>query len=148
VRSLVVFSISCIGLALLVIGGAGPILAAICPTDPLTTPMDAMTIPGTLHSLGALLGDALLIAATLLTIGLLRNNPRWRVARGLLIMGTIVAWIAFALVTTQMMVLLPQHGGQLGPEVQIGWSSRFWVVVSAIWVMMAAWGAGKVHEVE
>jgi hypothetical protein len=107
-----------------------------------------MTIPGTLHSLGALLGDALLIAATLLTIGLLRNNPRWRVARGLLIMGTIVAWIAFALVTTQMMVLLPQHGGQLGPEVQIGWSSRFWVVVYAIWVMMAAWGAGKVPEVE
>jgi hypothetical protein len=137
-----------IGLVFLVIGGAGPILAAIFPTDPISTPLDALTVSGTLHAIGALIVDGIPIAATLLTIGLLRKNPQWRFAQWPLILGAIVAWIAFALLTTQMMVLLPQHGGQLGPEVQVGWSSRFLVVVYAVWVMIAAWCVGKVNASE
>jgi hypothetical protein len=35
------------------------------------------------------LGDGIPIAATLLTIGLMRNNPQWRIARWPLIIGAI-----------------------------------------------------------
>lgn len=137
--------ISRIGLVFLAIGGVGPILAGLFPTDPVTTSMDAMTVSGILHSMGAVLGDGIPIGALLVTIGLLRKNPQWRFARWPMFLSTVVAWIAFVLLTAQMMVLLPQHGGQLGPEVQVGWSNRFLVVAYTAWVMVAAWCANKVN---
>jgi hypothetical protein len=88
------------------------------------------------------------IAATLLTLGLLRNNPAWRSVRGALIASTVLTWIAFVLLTVQMMTLLPQHGGQLGPEVQVDWSSRFLVVVYAAWVASTAACAAKVESTQ
>jgi hypothetical protein len=138
--------VSRIGLVFLAIGGIGPILAALFPTDPITTPMDALTVSGILHSIGAILGDGIAIGALLLTIGLPHQNPPWRFAHWPLLLSTIVVWIAFVFFTAQMMVLLPQHGGQLRPEVQIGWSSRVLVVVYVAWVMLAAWCASKVNE--
>ena len=59
------------------IGAAGPIPAALFPTDPIATPPDAMTTGGMIHALGAVLGDGIPIAATLLTLSLIRNNPTW-----------------------------------------------------------------------
>ena len=41
-----------IGLVFLLVGAASPILAAIFPTDPITTPPDAMTTSGAIHSTG------------------------------------------------------------------------------------------------
>ena len=128
-----------IGLVFLLIGGAGPILAGLFPTDPITTPMDAMTTSGTIHSVGASLIDGIVIAATLLTLSLVRKNPQWASEKKPLIWATVVAWVAFVILTASMMILLPQHGGQLGPEVLVGWQSRFLVVVYAAWVVIAAW---------
>jgi hypothetical protein len=134
-----------IGLAFLLIGAAGPILAAFFPADPITTPPAAMTTAGAIHSLGAVLGDAIPIAATLLTLSLVRNHPNWAPVRRPLIWATVLAWVGFVVFTVSMAILLPQNGSQLGPEVLVGWQNRFMVVVYAAWPMTAAWCSIRVH---
>ncbi len=135
-----------IGLVFLLIGAAGPILAAIFPTYPITTPPDAVTTSGAIHSMGAMLSDGILIAATLLTLSLVRKNPNWSPVRRPLIWATVLAWVGAVVFTASMAVLLPQNGGQLGPDVLIGWQSRFVVVAYAAWLMTAAWCAIKVRS--
>ena len=137
-----------IGLAFLLVGAAGPILAALFPTDPITTPPDAMTTGGAIHSLGAVLGDGIPIAATLLTLSLVRNNPDWSTVRKPLIGATLLAWLGFVLLTASMAILLPQHGGRLGPDVLVGWQNRFMVVAYTAWLMTAAWGTIRVRATQ
>jgi hypothetical protein len=127
-----------IGLGFLVIGGLGPILAAIFPMDPLTTPVSEMSATSMVHSLGATLGDGLPIGAALITWSLVRNNPAWRSARRPLVLATVVVWLASLSVTVSMLVFLPQAGGQLGPDVPVGWQNRAMVVAYAAWLAVAA----------
>jgi hypothetical protein len=134
-----------IGLAFLLIGAAGPILAGLFPTDPITTPLDAMTTTSSIHSLGAVLSDGIAIAAALLTLSLVRKNPNWSSVRRPLIWATVLAWAGFVVLTVSMVLLLPQNGGQLGPDVLVGWQSRFLVVAYAAWLMTAAWCAIRVR---
>jgi hypothetical protein len=49
-----------VGLAFLFIGGSGPILAAVFPTDSISA--GTMTLTGRLHEIGAVLGDGIPIA--------------------------------------------------------------------------------------
>src|SRR5262245_49529813 len=86
-----------VGLGFLVIGAAGPLLAGIFPADPATTPPDAMTFTGVLHSLGAVLGDGLPIGAALITWSLVRKNPAWTPFRRSLVTATLLAWLGAAL---------------------------------------------------
>jgi hypothetical protein len=58
--------------------------------------------------------------------GRLMRREEWRV------------WLAKAM-------LLPQHGGQLGPAVLVGWQNRFMVVAYAAWPVTAAWCAMRVR---
>ena len=134
-----------IGLIFLLVGAAGPILAAIFPMDPITTPADAITTQGAIHSMGAMLSDGILIAATLLTVSLGRKNPDWRTVRMPLILALILAWVAAVAFTGSMMVLLPRNGGQLGPNVAVGWQSRLVMLAYAAWLMTAAWSALRVR---
>ena len=135
-----------IGLVFLLVGAASPILAAIFPTDPITTPPDAVTTSGAIHSTGAMLIDGILIAATILTLSLVRKNPNWSPVRRPLIWATVLAWVGAVVFTVSMAVLLPQNGGQLGQDVLIGWQSRFVVVAYTAWLMTAAWCAIKVRS--
>lgn len=138
IRSQIHTLIGRIGLAFLLIGPAGPILAALFATDPITTPLDAVTTGGIIHDLGAVLGDGIPIAATLLTLSLVRQNPNWSSVRKPLIWTTILAWVGFVVLTVSMVILLPQHGGQLGPDVLVGWQNRFMVVAYTAWLLAAA----------
>ncbi len=134
------------GLVFLLIGAAGPILAGLFITDPVTTPPDALTTSGMIHSTGAALVDGMLIGATLLTLSLVRKNPAWSPYRRLMIGMTVLAWVGAVVFTASLAVLLPQHGGQLGPEVLVGWQSRFVAVAYAAWLMTAAWCAIQVRS--
>jgi hypothetical protein len=135
-----------IGLAFLLVGSAGPILSAIFRMDPVATPPDALSTGGVIHSTGAMLVDGILIAATLLALSLLRKNPDWSPARKPLVLATILAWVGALVSTASMAVLLPANGGQLGPEVLIGWPTRFVVVAYTIWLMTAAGCAIRVRS--
>jgi hypothetical protein len=145
IRSQIYTLVGWIGLAFLLIGAAGPILAALFPTDPITTAPDAMTSSGALHALGAVLGDGIPIAATLLTLSLVRKNPHWSSVRKPLISAAVLTWVGFVVVTVSMLLLLPQQGGQLGPEVLVGWQNRFMVVAYAAWPMTVVWCAMQVR---
>lgn len=134
-----------IGLGFLLLGAAGPILAGIFPMDPLTTPAESTSASGSLHSLGAMLGDGIAIAALLLTISLVRRNPNWKPAQGPLIWTTVLLWAGTAALTVSMVILLPQHGGRLGPEVPVGWQSRIVLITHAAWLMTAAGCALRVR---
>jgi hypothetical protein len=93
-----------------------------------------------------MLSDGILIGATLLTLSLVRKNPNWSPFRWPLVWTTILAWLGAVLFTVSMAVLLPQNGGQLGPEVTIGWQSRFVVVAYTAWLVTAAGCAIQVRS--
>jgi len=137
-----------IGLGFLLLGATGPILSGIFPMDPLATPAGSVTASGSLHSLGASLSDGISIAAILLTVSLGRSNQNWKSARGPLIWTTSLLWVGAIGLTVSMAVLLPQHGGQLGPEVPIGWQGRFVVLTHAAFLMATAGCALRVRAAQ
>lgn len=124
-----------IGVGFLLIGALGLTLAGIFPTDPITTPLDAQSTSSQLHSLGAVLGDGVLIGATLITLGLLRN-PSWRAARVWLIGALALAWF----VLVWLMLSMPADGN-FGPDVAVGWPSRLYLVSYSLWFIAIAWQA-------
>lgn len=127
-----------IAIGLLVLGGVGPLLAALFPMDPLSTPPDQLTRPGMLHAAGAVLGDLIPVAALILGFALTRTAGRWSTTRtavratAALAFGLLVAAIA------AMATLMPESG-QLGPDVKVGWLMRAFVVACNAWVATAAW---------
>ena len=133
-----------IGLVFLLMGAAGPILAAIFPMDPITTAPEAMTTSGGLHNLGAVLGDGIPIGAALITWSLARHNPAWSAARGALTGATVLAWLGVVMFTASMAIFLSQTEGQLGPDTPIGWPNRFMVAASAAWLLTAAWSSLRI----
>jgi hypothetical protein len=83
-----------IGLAFLLIAAAGLIIVTIFTTDPITAGRDELTTHGTLHGLGAALGTAFPIAATLIGWSLARNRA-WSPARQSLLWAAGSVWIGF-----------------------------------------------------
>jgi hypothetical protein len=71
----------------------------------------------------------------------MRNSAAWLRARKTLVGATVLAWAGFLTLAVSMAVLLPQHGGQLGPEVSVGWQARFMMLAFVAWLMTAAWCA-------
>jgi len=82
-----------IGLALLLAGTVGVIIAAIFTTDPITASEDTRTTAGALHNLGGTLGIAGPIAVALIGWNLARN-PAWVSARRPIVSATALVWIS------------------------------------------------------
>ncbi|HET9913652.1 MAG TPA: DUF998 domain-containing protein [Anaerolineales bacterium] len=129
-----------IGISFLLIGALGLTLAGIFPTDPITTPIAAQSTSSQLHSWGAVLGDGVLIGATIITLGLLRN-PSWRAARFWLIGVLALAW----LVLVWLMMSMPADGN-FGPDVPVGWPSRLLLVSYCLWFIVTAWQALRLRR--
>ena len=122
-----------IGIGFLLIGALGLTLAGLFPTDPITTPMNAQSTSSLLHSWGAVLGDGVLIGATLITLGLLRNEF-WRPARLWLIATLATMWTSLS----WLMMSMPADGN-FGPDVAVGWPSRLLLVSYCLWFIVTAW---------
>lgn len=127
-----------IGLAFLLIGATGPILAALFPMDPITTSSEAMTMSGKLHSLGAVLGDGIPIGAAVLTWSLVRGNRAWAPARWPLVSTAALAWVGAGVMTATLAAVLSQNGGQPGPNIALGWPARFMIAAYVSWIVTAA----------
>jgi hypothetical protein len=126
-----------VGVGLLVLGGVGPLLAAMFPMDPLLTPPAAMTRSGMVHAAAAVLGDLVPIGALVLTTALTRPQGPWARVRKTV---RASAWAAFGLlvVATAAMAALMPDSGQLGPEVKVGWLMRAYILASNGWVGVGA----------
>lgn len=129
-----------IGLGLLGLGAAGPLLAALFPMDPLDTPAGGMTTGGAIHAGSAVLGDLLPIGALVLSLVLTRPGGRWAPFRAHLLAAAAAAMAMLVASAVAMGAMMPE-GGQLGPDVQVGWVMRAYVLTCAAWVAVAAWAS-------
>ncbi|MBI5070776.1 MAG: DUF998 domain-containing protein [Deltaproteobacteria bacterium] len=127
-----------IAIALLVLGGVGPLLAALFPMDPLSTSPGAMTWSGRLHASGAVLGDLIPVAALILSFALTRPNGRWAAYGAAVRASATVAFGLLVAATAAMAAMMPESG-QLGSEVKVGWLMRAFVVACNAWVAAGAW---------
>ena len=106
--------------------------------DPIETPMDQMSTGGMVHSLAAVCGDALPIAAVVLAAAHARADRLWASHRQLLWIAALASFGSIVVASATMGMMMPADG-QLGPEVQLGWIMRVYAVVSVTWVGIAAW---------
>jgi Protein of unknown function (DUF998) len=135
-----------IGLGLLLVCATGMTIAAIFITDPTTASQDELTTRGNLHGLGTLLGiPGFTVAATLISRSLARN-PRWYEVRRSLFWTAALTWIGLLAFILSVALLLPQNGGDFGPDVLIGWPNRFLMVAYVTWLMVVARRATRVRE--
>ena len=131
-----------IGLLLVALAGAGAVLAAVFATDPPSLGPASATPRGRLHELGAMLGGALPWGAALITWGV-RRSEAWRGRRAWLVLATALVWAATIAFAASLAVLLPAHGGRLGPGVTVGWQNRAMIAAYALWPAAAAWLATR-----
>lgn len=123
-----------IGIAAVFAAAIGCLFAGVFPADPTTTAIDAMTLAGTLHSIGPVLLDGISIASVLLAVSLTRHSSAWRRVRPVLVLGAVLSVGAAVLLTVSMAVLMPETG-QLGPDVPVGWQGRLLLMADALWVI-------------
>ncbi len=122
-----------LGVAFLVAAAVGPGLAAVFPTDPATTPPDAMTQSGKMHGLSFMIGvPGDLLAMAFLTPFLRRYSP----GRGgsMLVVLTLVAWVSVAVLGAAMAAVM---GHQWRDPGIVGVANRVFIVAYGLWVAVA-----------
>jgi Protein of unknown function (DUF998) len=113
--------------------------AGIFKTNPITDSTPSLV--NTLHSLcGTIVILTFPIAATLAVRSLL-HDPLWAAYQGLLIFGTVLAWVGVVAYFATIIISRikdPQAGEVGGPHVYMGWPNRFNVVTYILWIMIVA----------
>ncbi|MCZ7404109.1 MAG: DUF998 domain-containing protein, partial [Candidatus Methanoperedens sp.] len=105
-----------IGLALLLVGAVGLVIAGIFITDPVTASHDSLTTSGNLHSLGGTLGIAGFFANLIIGWKLSRNKA-WVSARWAILLSTGLVVIGFLVSAGSIGIMLSQNNGAFGPGV-------------------------------
>jgi hypothetical protein len=123
-----------IGIVAVFAAAVGCLISGVFPADPTSTAIDAMSITGTLHSIGPVLVDGISIASVLLAVSLTRHSVAWRRVRPVLVLGAVLSVGAAVLLTVSLAVLMPESG-QLGPDAPVGWQGRLLLLVDALWVI-------------
>jgi hypothetical protein len=135
-----------IGLTALLISATGLMMAAIFPTDPVSTTPDAMTTSGKLHSLGGALGIAMPFAAALITWNLARN-PGWAHARRSVIWTAALALVATLALIVAVAVMVPSDG-VFGPEVRVAWVGRLEILAYSAWLITVSGRLARVSRLD
>jgi hypothetical protein len=121
-----------IGAVLAAISGLGMLIAAVFPTDPITTPADEATLSGTLHLVGGQL-NLTPFAILLLTIGL-RSARDWRP-----VLPALWAIVAVDLaVTVGFVATAATATDGFGPGVLSALLGRGMLAAYLAWVVVAA----------
>lgn len=126
-----------IGVVLAGLSGLGLLIAAVFPTDPITTAPQDATPSGTLHQVGGQL-NLTPFAILLITIGLGRFAA-WRAVRGRLWLIVTIALAAAIGFTSTAAV----SAGTFGPGVYTGLFGRIMLLAFAAWVIVAGLQARK-----
>ena len=108
--------------------------AGIFKTDPITN--DTNSPVNIIHKIcGTIVIFTFPIAATLAAVSLL-HNPLWLAYRGLLIPGTVLAWVGMVSFFASIIIARikdPKAGEAGGPHIYMGWPNRFNVVTYIVW---------------
>ncbi|MEK6261771.1 MAG: DUF998 domain-containing protein [Planctomycetota bacterium] len=124
-----------LGLAMLLLSAIGMTIAGIHVPDRVNR----------LHEVGAML-DHLPFAALLINWSLSRNGA-WSSARRMLRWTAGLPLLGLVIFVGSMIVMLPRHGGQPGPEVLVGWPNRIMILAHCAWIMPVAWHAMHLERV-
>ena len=124
-----------IGLVLLLISATGLFMAGIFTTDPITADKDSVTTSGMLHSLGGTLGIAMPFATIFISWTLYRN-PNWVSMKRSVLGSAILVLVGFLVASISLGVLLTQNNGVFGPEVPVGYPTRFEALTYCVWIMV------------
>jgi hypothetical protein len=131
-----------IGLAGLLIAAVGLALAGAFTTDPITSSMPPSR-SGRLHALGGTLGMGMPVAVGFLSWALARHDA-WAAARRPLLWTAALALLGFVVSAASLGILLTRSGGRFGPDVPVGWPTRFEIASFALWLMTVAWCAIRI----
>ena len=129
-----------LGLIVLYIAVVGLLIAAIFPTDSITTATGSMSFSGRMHVLGASL-DYTPVAALLITIGLTRR-PGWREMRGVLMATAIVT----ILLTVAFIVSMPPDY-KFGPGTYTGLIGRLLLLSYLGWTIPLSFHAVSLRRI-
>jgi hypothetical protein len=123
-----------IGLFFLLAAGLGLTLAAIFDwTSPL-------------HGLAAMIGiPSQAIASIVLSVSLSRKQPQVFSRKPLLITANLV-WISLLVMQILLFMGLAKTGGEIGPEVLVGWPNRILIVAYCAWLLTAASQARRLTQ--
>jgi hypothetical protein len=127
------------GLGFLLLAGAGLALAGAFTTDPITSAAPP-TSSGRLHALGGTLCMGMPLAAVLLSTDLARH-PTWASARRSLVFTAGLAFLGFLVSAASLAILLSRSAGRFGPDVPVGWPTRFEILTYDLWFVAMAWRA-------
>lgn len=125
-----------VGLAMLAVTAAGLALAGLFVSDPITATALTRTSAGRVHELGAML-DLVPYAAPFINLSLARNAA-WSNSRALLRWTAWLPLLGLAVFGGAMAAMLPAEGQTFGPEVQVGWPNRFFLLTQCAWMMVLA----------
>ncbi len=129
--------------AALVVSATGLVIGAAFVTDPITTPPDAATVTGTVHSIGGTLGLAMPVAIAMVGWKLVRHRRRSdRPSIGLAVV-TAAALVAFVGSVAIVGSLAAQHGGTFGPDVPVGWPTRVEILAYSLWLLVVGFAAAR-----
>ena len=123
-----------IGAVLAFVSGLGMVIAAVFPTDPITTPAASLSADGQLHALGGQL-NLTPLAILFVTLGLRRlafDAPRLRAALWTVVAATLAVSVAFTATAAAA------GDGGFGPGVYTGLFGRFMLAGYVAWLVVAA----------
>lgn len=131
-----------IGLCFLLAAAVGPAMAAIFPSDLITTSPAEVSDTGRMHAIAGMIGiPSLPIAAMLISFHLIRQSA-WS-AKGSQILGSaIVALLSLVIMLATVAALMPKDG-TFGPEFPIGWPNRLQMLAYCGWVITLGWHAAN-----
>ncbi|HEV7376876.1 MAG TPA: hypothetical protein VGN95_19325 [Pyrinomonadaceae bacterium] len=97
-----------------------------------------MIIHGRVHGIGALLGiPTFPIAATLIALSL-SSNQAWASAKRSVFWTAMLTWVGLVVFILSIAIMLPRGGGKFTPDVLIGWTNRFLIFTSVVWLLTVA----------
>jgi Protein of unknown function (DUF998) len=135
-----------IGLILLLIVAAALFMGGLFSQDPVTAQPNELTMHGNLHGLAAMIGlPTFPIAALLISSSLIRYQPAWASARGVLLVTANLIWISLVAMIAYLILAVPQAGG-FGPSVMVGWFNRIVVLSECAWLIAVGWHALEVNK--
>jgi Protein of unknown function (DUF998) len=131
-----------IGLFFLLAAAVGPAMAAIFPSDLITTPPAEVSDTGRMHSIAGIIGiPSLPIAAILLSLHLTRQSG-WSAKRSQVLVSALVAVLSLLIMLVTVAALMPKDGS-FGPDFPIGWPNRLQMLAYCGWVMTFGWQAAE-----
>jgi hypothetical protein len=58
----------------------------------------------------------------------------------------MVTWLGLVVFLLSIAIMLPRGGGKFTPDVLIGWTNRFLIFTSTVWLLTVAWQALKLYR--